>query len=110
MKVISLLTLRVLAAGLLLASGHVLVAEETKPTPAAAPADEFAKWENEIAAYEAADRTSAPPKGEVLFIGSSTVRLWKSLAQDFPEHRVINRGFGGSQIVDATHFAPRIVF
>ena len=59
---------------------------------------------------EASDRTAPLPKGEILFIGSSTIRLWKSLAQDYSEHRVINRGFGGSQIVDATHFAPRLVF
>src|SRR6266404_3697295 len=70
----------------------------------------FAKWEKEIAAYEQMDRTNPPPKGSALFIGSSTVRLWKSLAQDFPDHQVINRGFGGSEIVDATHFADRIVF
>lgn len=70
---------------------------------------DFARWEKEIAAYERMDRTNPPPKGAVLFIGSSTVRLWKTLAQDFLEYRVINRGFGGSQIVDATHFAERIV-
>ena len=70
----------------------------------------FARWEKEIAAYEQSDRTQPPPRGALLFIGSSTIRLWKTLAQDFPEHRVINRGFGGSQIVDATHFAERIIF
>ena len=59
---------------------------------------------------EAADKSNPPPKGGVLFIGSSTIRGWKTLAQDFPEHRVINRGFGGSQIVDATHFADRLIF
>jgi len=71
---------------------------------------DFARWEKEIAAYEQMDRTNPPPKGASLFIGSSTIRLWKSLAQDFPDHRVINRGFGGSQIVDAAHFAERIIF
>jgi lysophospholipase L1-like esterase len=70
----------------------------------------FARWEKEIAAYEQIDRTNPPPRGALLFIGSSTVRLWKTLPQDFPGHRVINRGFGGSQIVDATHFAERMVF
>jgi len=69
----------------------------------------FGKWEKEIAAYEQMDRTNPPPKGTLLFIGSSTIRLWKTLAQDFPQHRVINRGFGGSEIVDATHFADRII-
>jgi lysophospholipase L1-like esterase len=71
---------------------------------------DFAKWEKEIAAYESADRTNPPPKNAWLFIGSSTIRLWKTLAQDFPQHQVINRGFGGSEIVDSTHFAERIIF
>src|SRR5262245_24188916 len=72
-------------------------------------ARDFGKWEKEIAAYEQSDRTNPPPKGALLFIGSSTIRLWKSLAEDFPKHQVINRGFGGSQIVDSTHFADRII-
>jgi len=71
---------------------------------------DFAKWEPEIAAYEAADRANPPAKGGILFIGSSTIRLWKSLERDFPEHKVMNRGFGGSEIADATHFADRIIF
>jgi len=71
---------------------------------------DFAKWEREIAAYEEADLTNPAPKGALLFIGSSTIRLWKTLPQDFPEQRVINRGFGGSEIMDSTHFAERIIF
>ena len=70
----------------------------------------FDKWEKDIAAYEKADAANPPPKGAILFIGSSTVRMWKTLAQDFSQHQVINRGFGGSQIVDATHFASRVIF
>jgi lysophospholipase L1-like esterase len=70
----------------------------------------FAKWEKEISAFEEMDRTNPPPKGALLFIGSSTIRMWKSLPQDFPNVKMINRGFGGSEIVDATHFAERIVF
>ena len=91
------------ALGLIILWGVVL---PSIPTRAA----DFEKWEKEIAAYEQADRTSLPPKGGLLFIGSSTIRLWKTLAQDFPQHNVINRGFGGSQIVDSTHFAERIIF
>src|SRR5438093_9388201 len=70
---------------------------------------DFGKWEKEIAAYEQMDRTNPPLTGSLLFIGSSTIRLWKTLAQDFPGHRVINRGFGGSEIVDSTHFAERVI-
>jgi len=69
-----------------------------------------ARWEREISAFEALDKTNPPPKGAILFIGSSSIRLWKTLAQDFPEHRVLNRGFGGSEIADSVHFAGRIVF
>jgi lysophospholipase L1-like esterase len=67
------------------------------------------RWEKAIQAFEAADKTSPPPTGGVLFIGSSTIVRWKTLAQDFPEQRVINRGFGGSQIADSVCFAERIV-
>jgi lysophospholipase L1-like esterase len=67
-------------------------------------------WEGDIRAFEAADKECPPPQGAILFIGSSGIRLWKTLAQDFPEYQVINRGFGGSQIADSVHYADRIVF
>lgn len=99
MKHISLLSLATL---LIVTSWPVAWGAETK--------HDFAKWEKDISAYEQMDRTNPPPRGALLFAGSSSIRLWKTLAQDFPEHRVINRGFGGSQIVDSTHFADRIIF
>ena len=68
-----------------------------------------ARWEKDIAAFEAADKTNPPPANAVVFVGSSSIRMWKSLARDFPEHQVINRGFGGSQIADSVEFAERIV-
>jgi len=77
---------------------------------AEAPAHDFARWENEVAAYEAQDRASPPPQGAILFAGSSTIRLWTTLATDFPGQAVINRGFGGTEIVDSTHFADRLIF
>jgi lysophospholipase L1-like esterase len=72
-------------------------------------ADDFAKWEKEIAAFEQQDRESPPPKNAIVFVGSSSIRLWSTLAEDFPHHRVLNRGFGGSEIADSVHFADRIV-
>ena len=70
----------------------------------------FAKWEHEISAYEHLDATNPPANGAIVFIGSSTIARWKTLAQDFPGLPVVNRGFGGSEIVDSTHFAPRVMF
>ena len=101
----------------LLFAAAIILAPAASASPAddaklkvAAAADPFAKWEKEIADMEAADKTKPVPEGAVVFVGSSTIRMWKSLAQDFPQHQVVNRGFGGSEIVDSTHFAPRIVF
>lgn len=63
------------------------------------------RWEKAITAMEA---ESAEPGG-IVFTGSSSIRLWKTLAEDFPGMNAINRGFGGSKIADATHFFERIV-
>ena len=67
------------------------------------------RWEKYIARFEAADKKQMPQPGGVLFIGSSSIRMWKTIEQDFPGLPVINRGFGGSQIADSNHFAGRIV-
>jgi len=70
------------------------------------PAD---KWEAAIARFEEADRKNPPPKGAVLFVGSSSIVRWKTLAQDFPEVITLNRGFGGSVLADVTRYVDRIV-
>jgi lysophospholipase L1-like esterase len=79
-------------------------------TVLAEPGHNFARWEKEIAAYEAADKERTPPENAALFIGSSTIKRWTTLDMDFPDNHVINRGFGGSQIIDSTHFADRLIF
>ncbi|RYX83534.1 hypothetical protein EON83_14120 [bacterium] len=76
-----------------------IAVEAQKPLPFA----------SEIAAFEEADKKAFPPTEAVLFIGSSSIRYWTSVAQDFPELPVINRGFGGSQIEDSVRYADRIV-
>lgn len=107
-----------LLAGLLLPLGtshapaHAANAQATPPSTGSHPPLEpepQARFAKEIAAYEAADQQNPPPTGAVLFVGSSSIRLWKTLAEDFPELEVINRGFGGSVIAECTHYAPRIV-
>jgi lysophospholipase L1-like esterase len=67
------------------------------------------RWEKDIAAFEASDRTNPPPKGCIVFVGSSSIKRWTSLAADFPGLPVINRGFGGSQLADSANFADRII-
>jgi hypothetical protein len=63
-----------------------------------------ARWEKDILAFEAADKTDPPPQDAVLFIGSSSILMWANLAQAFPGHKVLNRGFGGSQLSDSVAF------
>ena len=68
-----------------------------------------AKWEAAVQSFEAQDRIRPVALGGVLFIGSSSIRRWESLAADFPDATVVNRGFGGSHIIDSVFFADRIV-
>ena len=66
-------------------------------------------FEKEIRSFEASDRTRPPPRDAVLFIGSSSIKFWDTLADDFPDLVTIRRGFGGSQIADSTRYADRII-
>ena len=79
------------------------------PFVSAAAEHDSTRWEKSIARFEAADKEEMPKPGGVLFIGSSSIGLWKTLKQDFPGVPVVRRGFGGSQIADSVHFAGRIV-
>ncbi|WP_421933343.1 GDSL-type esterase/lipase family protein [Phenylobacterium sp.] len=84
---------------------------------AAAPPPET-RFSPEIAHFAELDKTAPPKPCGFLFIGSSSVRFWKTLDQDMAPYRVINRGFGGSQIADvtlyfdqvATPYRPRAIF
>jgi len=68
-----------------------------------------AQWAKDMDDFAAQDAANPPPRDAVLFIGSSSIRKWTSLAQDFAGTPVINRGFGGSEVRDSTFYADRIV-
>jgi len=65
---------------------------------------------NEIRAFKKQDSVSPPPTGAVLFVGSSSFRIWKDVADYFPEHRILNRGFGGSALPDVIRYEKDIIF
>jgi len=67
------------------------------------------QFEQEIQLFAKIDKKEFPPKNAILFVGSSSIRLWKSLKEDFKEVQVINRGFGGSKTNDLLYFFDRIV-
>ncbi len=66
------------------------------------------RWESSIAEFEADDKANPPADGEIMFLGSSSIRMW-DVRKWFPNLPVINRGFGGSQIADSLFYAERIV-
>ncbi|GAB3554417.1 SGNH/GDSL hydrolase family protein [Spirosoma fluminis] len=67
------------------------------------------RYEPEIQAFEKSDKTTPPPQHPIVFTGSSSIRLWSSLATDFPNKPVLNRGFGGSELSDVIRFADRLI-
>lgn len=84
------------------------VSEQTAPT-LTETIPPSGHWEPDIRAWEAQDSIQMPPAGGVVFVGSSSIRLWGSLREDMAPLPVIQRGFGGSRIYDAVRFADRIV-
>lgn len=66
-------------------------------------------WDAGINAFAETDIKQTPPKNPVLFVGSSSIVLWRSLRQSFPRLEFVNRGFGGSRIEDTNYYFDRVV-
>lgn len=100
-----------LLLGLLACAAPALASLPPAPTPQLPPAGAVSSpdWEQDMRRFAAQDAVHPPARGAVLFVGSSSIRMWDTLAADFPDTAVINRGFGGSQIRDSTWYAERIV-
>ena len=79
-------------------------ATATQAVAEQSPSDAANRWEADIQKLE----KQAAPERANLFVGSSSIRMWK-LSTSFPKHPCVNRGFGGSQLSDAVHYADRIV-
>ena len=90
-------------------TGVVPVPVSAAPSAAGVAAPDPSRFDADIATFEAEDRANRPAPGGVLFVGSSSIRLWTSLATDFPGLTPLNRGFGGSTMSEVLHFADRIV-
>ena len=90
-------------------TARLLLAAGVLPFVSATAEHDSSRWGKSIARFESADKKEMPKPGGVLFIGSSSIGLWKTLKDDFPGVPVVRRGFGGSQIADSVHFAGRIV-
>jgi lysophospholipase L1-like esterase len=82
-------------------SGQVLFANE----PAQPDPNRFA---GEIRAFEQWDNKNSFPADAVLFVGSSSIRMWQT-HKNFSDLPLINRGFGGSHISDVIYYFNQVV-
>ncbi|TWU14997.1 hypothetical protein Pla52o_55340 [Novipirellula galeiformis] len=87
----------------------------TVPSPVEVPisdADREAaleRWETSIVALEEKNESVRSNEESILFIGSSSIRLWDSIAQDMAPYRCIERGYGGAKFSDLAVFAKRVI-
>lgn len=89
--------------------------EEHKETTTASSAENkpetpFARFQNEIDNFIQQDKENGFTENGILMTGSSSIRMWTSMEDDFSEFPVLNRGFGGSTIPDVLHFAGKYIF
>ena len=75
----------------------------------ATPRQPSTDWSQAMAEFAAQDAAAPSPEDCVLFVGSSSIRLWTTLGTDFPGVPAVNRGFGGSQIVDLLVHFDRVI-
>jgi lysophospholipase L1-like esterase len=97
-----------LTVGALLSAHAQSVA--TAPARRTVPATLDSRWQAALDAFAAADHAQAPGSGGLLFVGSSSIRLWADLEKSFESQPVvIKRGFGGSRLSDCAHHLDRLV-
>lgn len=73
-------------------------------------AQESLPFAGEIQKFRHADSIQMPPKNEILFVGSSSFTKWTDVQNYFPSYPIINRGFGGSTLLDVTMYADDVIF
>lgn len=64
----------------------------------------------EISAFKKLDSARFPGTGKILFIGSSSFTKWTDVQDYFPAHAIINRGFGGSTLLDVIRYEKEVIF
>ena len=93
-------TSRAFLLGFLLCFAQALFAEVPDPDPA--------RFAESIAAFDDWDSKNTVPANAILFVGSSSIRFWPT-ASAFPGKRIVNRGFGGSELSDVIHYFDAVI-
>jgi lysophospholipase L1-like esterase len=103
MRVLGFLLSIVALTGCQLGAGS---APSLPPLPAVPEGEDPGRW---TAALEAFEAQSVDLDRPVVFVGSSSIRLWSTLEKDMAPLPVLNRGYGGSRIFDTIYWADRLV-
>ena len=82
--------------------GEEPLVEKKKAKPVSA-------FESSIQSFEKEDKKRKPPSDAIVFVGSSTIRFWKTINEDLAPLTIISRGFGGSQMADVLQYVDRII-
>jgi lysophospholipase L1-like esterase len=69
----------------------------------------FPPFANDILRFKKQDSIVPPVKNAILFVGSSSFAKWKDVADYFPGYIIVNRGFGGSTLLDVIRYAYDII-
>jgi len=64
---------------------------------------------DDILAFRNQDSLQVPPKNVILFVGSSSFTQWTDVQDYFPKHTIINRGFGGSTLLDVIRYSKEVI-
>ncbi|MGI1679307.1 MAG: hypothetical protein K6L75_11280 [Cellvibrionaceae bacterium] len=67
------------------------------------------RFDEELALFDVEQTETSQPENGVLFIGSSSIRLWSTIKSDLAPLTIIHRGFGGSNMRDALHHIDKLV-
>jgi lysophospholipase L1-like esterase len=67
-------------------------------------------YADEVAAFKKQDSISFPATNQILFIGSSSFTNWIDVKDYFPAYKILNRGFGGSSLLDLIRYKEDIIF
>lgn len=66
-------------------------------------------FDKEISQFKTEDSLQQPARNAIVFVGSSSFRMWKDVEKDFPGRKIINRGFGGSSLPHVIAYADEII-
>jgi len=75
----------------------------------AQPGQNDNRFEQQVRAYEAVDRSNPPPRGAILLAGDSQFFRWKTVQEDLPGYTIINRGIDSFQTSDLVRYTERLV-